>query len=65
MEDGTLSWHDRSHISEERRSAQVARGPPSREMPVPSREAVGVRARAASAKPHAGWQNIPNCPGAV
>jgi hypothetical protein len=63
MEDGTLSWHDGSPISEERCSALVARGPPSREVPVPSCEAVGVRARPASAKPHAGWQNIPNCPG--
>jgi hypothetical protein len=63
MEDGTLSWHDRSRISEERRLALVARGPHSRGLPVPSCGVVGVRARPASAKPHAGWQNIPNCPG--
>jgi hypothetical protein len=63
MEDGTLSWLEGSRISEERHSALVARGPPSREVPVPSREAVGVSARPASAKPQAGQQNIPNCPG--
>jgi hypothetical protein len=61
MEYGTLSWHDGSRISEEPRSALVARGPPSREVPVPSHEAVGARACPASA--NAGQQNIPNCPG--
>jgi hypothetical protein len=61
MEDGTLSWHDGLRISEERRLAPVARGPPSHEVPVPSREAGDVRAHPASAKPHSGWQNILNC----
>jgi hypothetical protein len=63
MEDGTLSWDDGSLISEQRPSALVARGPLSREVPVPSHEAAGVRACPACARPHAGRQNIPNSPG--